>query len=59
VASSSRSQVVVRTASAEARLTWERLSVSVRWHPLLVVAIVTHLDTQHHGAVLDTLHLVF
>ncbi len=46
LASSSRSQVAVLTASAAARLTWDRSSVSVRWRPLLAVAIVTHLVTR-------------
>jgi hypothetical protein len=45
-ASSSRSQLAVSTASAASCLTWERLSVSVRWRPLLALAIVTHLVTQ-------------
>lgn len=34
------------TASAAVCLAWERPSVSVRWRPLLAVAIVTHLVTQ-------------
>ncbi len=46
-ASSSRSQLAVRAASAAACLTWERPSFSVRWRPPLLVAIVTHLVTQH------------
>ena len=45
-ASSSRSQVPARTASAAACLTWEAPSVGVRWRPSLPVAIVTHLVTQ-------------
>jgi hypothetical protein len=45
-ASSSRSQVAVSTASAASYLTWERSSVSVRWRPLLALAIVTHLVTR-------------
>jgi hypothetical protein len=45
-ASSSRSQVLTGTASAAARLTWERPSVGVRWRPLLAMAIVTHLVTR-------------
>jgi hypothetical protein len=45
-ASSSRSQVVVSTASAASCLTWERPSVDVRWRPPLAVAIVTHLVTR-------------
>ncbi len=40
-ASSSRSQVQTRTASAAARLAWDRPSVGVRWRPPLAVAIVT------------------
>jgi len=46
VASSSRSQVQTRTASAAARLTWDRPSVSAPWRPPLSVAIVTHLVTR-------------
>ena len=46
MASSSRSQVQTRTASAAARLAWDRPSVGVRWRPPLAVAIVTHLVTQ-------------
>ena len=46
VASSSRSQLAVRPASAVVCLIWARPSISVREHPLLVVAIVTHLVTQ-------------
>ena len=49
LASSSRSQLAVRTASAAAYLTWERPYVSVRWRPPLSVAIVTHLVTQSLG----------
>ena len=45
-ASSSRSQVAMPTASDAACLTWELPSVSVRWRPLLAVAIVTHLVTR-------------
>jgi hypothetical protein len=45
-ASSSRSQVLTGAASAAARQTWDRLSVSVCWRPLLSVAIVTHLVTR-------------
>jgi hypothetical protein len=37
--------VAVSTASAASCLTWERSSVSVRWRPLLALAIVTHLVT--------------
>jgi hypothetical protein len=50
LASSSRSQVPSRAASAAARLTWERSSISVRWCRLLVVAIVTHLVTPSPAA---------
>ena len=46
LASSSRSQVPMWAARAAARLTWARPSVSVRWRPLLAVAIVTHLVTR-------------
>jgi hypothetical protein len=46
VASSSRSQVAGSTASTSSCLTWERSSVSVRWRPLLALAIVTHLVTR-------------
>jgi hypothetical protein len=46
LASSYRSQVAVPTASAAACLTWTRPSVSVRWRPLLAMAIVTHLVTR-------------
>jgi hypothetical protein len=49
LASSSRSQVQTRTASAAARLAWDRPSVDVRWRPPLSVAIVTHLVTQSPG----------
>jgi len=45
-ASSSRSQVTVRTARASACLTWVAPSVNVRWRPLLSVAIVAHLVTR-------------
>jgi hypothetical protein len=45
-ASSSRSQVAARAASAAARVAWERPSVDVRWRPPLAVAIVTHFVTQ-------------
>jgi hypothetical protein len=45
-ASSSRSQVPIRTASAAACLTWEALSVDVRWRPRLSAVIVTHLVTR-------------
>jgi hypothetical protein len=46
LASSSRSQVTARAASAAACLTWERPSVDVRWRPPLAAAIVTHLVTR-------------
>lgn len=39
VASSCRSQVAVRAASATAWLTWERPSVDARWRPPLAMAI--------------------
>jgi len=45
-ASSSRSQVAVRAASAMASLTCNRQSVSVRWHPSLAVLIVIQLVTR-------------
>jgi hypothetical protein len=45
-ATSSRSQVLMRAASAAARLTWDRVFVSVHRRPLLSVAIVTHLATR-------------
>ena len=45
-ASSSRSQVQTRTASAAASLAWDRPSVGVRWRPPSAVAIVTHFVTQ-------------
>lgn len=46
VASSSRSQVAMPTARAATCLAWERLSVSIRGRPLVIVAIVTHLVTR-------------
>ena len=46
LASSSRSQVAIRTACVAARLTWEAPSVNVRWRPSLAMAIVTHLVTR-------------
>jgi hypothetical protein len=46
MASSSRSQVQTQTASAAARLAWDRPSVDVRWRPPSAVAIVTHFVTQ-------------
>jgi nitroimidazol reductase NimA-like FMN-containing flavoprotein (pyridoxamine 5'-phosphate oxidase superfamily) len=39
-ASSSRSQVQTWTASTAARMTWDRPSVTVRWRPLLSVAML-------------------
>ncbi len=36
----------MRTVGTVAWLTWEALSVSVRWRPSLVTVIVTHLVTQ-------------
>ena len=46
MASSSRSQVQTRTASAAASLAWERPSLGVRWRPPLTVAIVIHVVTE-------------
>ena len=45
-ASSSRSQVEARTASAEARVACGGPSVDARWRPPLAVAIVTHFVTR-------------
>jgi hypothetical protein len=45
-ASSSRSQLAMRTTTASACLTWELPSIGVRWRPLLSVVIVTHLVTR-------------
>jgi hypothetical protein len=45
-ASSSRSQVAIPVSRVAVSLTWERLSVSVRWRPPLAVAIVTQLVTR-------------
>ena len=45
-ASSSRSQVAVRAASAVARVACGRPSVGVRWRPPLSVAIVTQFVTR-------------
>ena len=45
-ASSSRSQIAVRTARAVVYLIWERLSVNVRQRPVINVAIVTQLVTR-------------
>ena len=49
-ASSSRSQVAVPIASAAACLSWEPLSVGVRWRPLQATGVVTHLVTRFRGA---------
>ncbi len=49
-ASSSRCEVAVPTASAAACLTWEPLSVGVRWGPLQATGVVTHLVTRFRGA---------
>jgi hypothetical protein len=46
LASSSRSQVAMRTISAVALLTCEQPSVSVRWCPSLVLGAVTHFVTR-------------
>jgi hypothetical protein len=46
MASSSRSQIAVRTARAAVRLIWERPSVSVRQRPVMNVPIVTQLVTR-------------
>src|SRR5215469_12096088 len=43
-----------RTASAAACLTWERLFVSVRWHPPRSVAIVTDLGSFRFGHLMQT-----
>jgi hypothetical protein len=45
-ASSSRSQVPMRTASSTSCLTWKLPSVSVHWRVPLEMAIVTHLVTR-------------
>jgi len=45
-ASSSRSQVAVRTNRAAVSVTWEQPSVNVRQRPLVNVAIVTQLVTR-------------
>jgi hypothetical protein len=45
-ASSSRSQVAMRTISPAARVACGGPSVRVRWRPPLSVAIVTHLVTR-------------
>jgi hypothetical protein len=50
LASSSRSQLAVPTASAGTRLTWEPPSIDVCWCPLLAVTIVTHLVTRLLGS---------
>jgi hypothetical protein len=46
VASSSRSQLLSRATSVTACSKWDKLSVGVRWRPLLSVAIVTHFVTR-------------
>jgi hypothetical protein len=46
VASSSRTQIAVRTARAAVRLIWERPSVNVRQRPAMNVPIVTQLVTR-------------
>jgi hypothetical protein len=45
-ASSSRSQIAVRTARAAVRLIWERPSVNVCQRPAMNVPIVTQLVTR-------------
>jgi hypothetical protein len=50
VAASSRSQVQAGTASPAACPSWPRPSMSVRWCPLLSVAVVTHLVTRSLAA---------
>ena len=45
-ASSSRSQIALRTARAAVCLIWERPSVNVRQRPVMNVAIVTQLVTR-------------
>jgi hypothetical protein len=49
LASSSRSQITARMASAATYLTWEASSTAVRWRPSLAMAIVTHLVTRPVG----------
>ena len=44
--SSSRSQLAMRTARAAVNLTWQSLSVSVRWRPPLATVMVPHLVTR-------------
>jgi hypothetical protein len=51
LASSSRSQVATRTTRAAACLTWEVLSVDVRWRHLLSVVILTPLVNLKHESV--------
>jgi hypothetical protein len=46
VASSSRSQIAVRTARAAVRLIWERPSINVRPRPVMNVPIDTQLVTR-------------
>jgi hypothetical protein len=45
-ASSSRSQLAMRTARAAVSLTWEATSADIRRGPSLTTAIVTHLVTR-------------
>jgi hypothetical protein len=45
-ASSSRSQITVRSARAPACLTWKAESVGVHWRSLMSAVIVTHLVTR-------------
>jgi hypothetical protein len=54
-ASSSRSQVPARIASAAASLTLEAPSMDVCWRVPLVMAIVTHLVTRPVGVLTGTL----
>lgn len=49
LASSSRSQITTRMASAATWLTLEASSIVVRWRPSLATAIVTHLVTRWVG----------
>ena len=58
-ASSSRSQVAVRSASPVAALNCESPSVSVRWCPLLVPPAVTHLVTRSLRACVSLARLTF
>jgi hypothetical protein len=49
-ASSSRTQVAVRTARAVVRLIWERPSVNIRQRPATNVPVVTQLVTRLAGS---------